>query len=272
MKIIIIKAASLSTNTEKNFISKLKQEAGVTYVNKMMEMMNDLEKNKKEIDAYKLSASKGVPNGIKFDVRVISQSAWEINKKSMEKIELPKFLSTCLEDFENFYLKKHSGQKLMWEEIINKGYDSIKFIEYLVQCKGEGGENINNWPITDLKNAIKDFIYLSDNSKKENKKEDKENSIKESPDKNVQENNIDLSAPSAPKQKNLDKLYEESKNDDNIYINVNKRNNKNIINWKLKDSIKITKEKEKEKKEDEYSKTLNENKKELNKKIIKRCR
>jgi len=61
----------------------------------------------------------------------------------------------------------------MREEIINKGYDSIKFIEYLVQCKGEGGENINNWPITDLKNAIKDFIYLSDNSKKENKKEDK---------------------------------------------------------------------------------------------------
>ena len=102
---------------------------------------------------------------------------------------------------------KLEKQNLMREEIINKGYDSIKFIEYLVQCKGEGGENINNWPITDLKNAIKDFIYLSDNSKKENKKEDKENSIKENPDKNVQENNIDLSAPSAPKQKNLGESF-----------------------------------------------------------------
>ena len=110
----LIKNASLSTNTEKNFISKLKQESGVTYVNKMMEMMNDLEKNKKEIDAYKLSPSKGIPNGIKFNIQVISQSAWEINKKSMEKIELPSFLSTCLDDFENFYLKKHNGQKLMW--------------------------------------------------------------------------------------------------------------------------------------------------------------
>ncbi len=110
----LIKNLSLSTNTEKNFISKLKQESGVTYVSKMMEMMNDLEKNKKEIDSYKVSPSKGMPNGIKFNIQVISQSAWEINKKSMEKMELPKFLETCKEDFENYYLKKHSGQKLIW--------------------------------------------------------------------------------------------------------------------------------------------------------------
>jgi hypothetical protein len=55
-----------------------------------------------------------VPNGIKFNVQVVSQSAWEINKKSMEKIDLPKFLNACVKDFEEFYLKKHSGQKLMW--------------------------------------------------------------------------------------------------------------------------------------------------------------
>jgi len=110
----LIKGVSLSTNTEKSFISKLKQESGVTYVSKMMEMMNDLEKNKKEIDSYKSSSSKGAPNGIKFNIQVVSQSAWEISKKAMEKIELPKFLSFCIEDFEKFYLKKHSGQKLIW--------------------------------------------------------------------------------------------------------------------------------------------------------------
>ena len=110
----LIKNVSLSTNTEKIFISKLKQESGVTYVNKMTEMMNDLEKNKKEIESYKSSQSKGTPNGIKFNIQVISQSAWDINNKSMEKIELTPFLKVCLEDFENFYLKKHSGQKLRW--------------------------------------------------------------------------------------------------------------------------------------------------------------
>ena len=111
----LIKGVSLSTNTEKNFISKLKQESGVTYVSKMMEMMNDLEKNKNEIEQYKQkSASHGNPNGIKFNIQVISQSAWEVSKKAMEKIELPKFLSSCMEDFEKFYLDRHSGQKLMW--------------------------------------------------------------------------------------------------------------------------------------------------------------
>ena len=64
---------------------------------------------------------------------------------------------------------KLEKQNLIREEIINKGYDSIKFIEYLIQCKGQGGENINTWPLNDLKNAIKDFIYISDNSKKEDK-------------------------------------------------------------------------------------------------------
>ena len=110
----LIKKQSLSSLAEKMFITKLKQEAGVTYVSKMQEMMNDLEKNKNDTDNYKLLPHKGFPNGIKFDVTVISQSAWEINKKSMEKIELPKFLINCQEDFEKFYLQKHQGQKLLW--------------------------------------------------------------------------------------------------------------------------------------------------------------
>ena len=110
----LIKNVSLSTNAEKLFISKLKQESGVTFVSKMTEMMNDLEKNKKEIEAYKTSQSKGTPNGIKFNVQVISQSAWDISNKSMEKIEILPFLDCCLKDFEKFYLDKHSGQKLRW--------------------------------------------------------------------------------------------------------------------------------------------------------------
>ena len=110
----LIKNVSLSLNTEKNFISKLKQESGVTYVSKMMEMMNDLDKNRKEIDKYKDSPSKGAPNGIKFNIQIISQSAWEVNKNSMPKLELPNFLSCCLDDFTTFYLKNHSGQKLIW--------------------------------------------------------------------------------------------------------------------------------------------------------------
>ena len=110
----LIKKLSLSTLSERLFITKLKQEAGVTYVSKMQEMMNDLEKNKNETESYKSMPHKGAPNGIKLDITVISQSAWEVSKKAMEKIEMPKFLKTCLDDFDAFYIKKHQGQKLLW--------------------------------------------------------------------------------------------------------------------------------------------------------------
>ena len=110
----LIKGSSLLMNAEKLFISKLKQENGVTYVSKMNEMINDLEKNKVENEGYKLSKSRAVPNGIKFNVQVISQSAWDINNSNMEKIEIPPFMHFCVDDFQNFYLGKHQQHKLIW--------------------------------------------------------------------------------------------------------------------------------------------------------------
>ena len=78
-------------------------------------------------------------------------------------------------------------------------------------------------------------------------------------------------------RKNLDKLYENSKNNDMKYISVNTKS-PNVVNWKLKDSIKITKNKssttnlkekeiEKEKKENDFSNSKNNNQKEINKKV-----
>jgi hypothetical protein len=110
----LIKGQSLSSINEMNFITKLKQESGITYVSKMQEMITDLEKSKVVIENYKSCAHKGSPNGIKFEVTVISQSAWDINKKDMEKFVMPNYLNSCLDDFEKFYLSKHQSQKLIW--------------------------------------------------------------------------------------------------------------------------------------------------------------
>ena len=110
----LIKDSSISINYEKKLISKLKQESAVNFVSKMTQMMYDLDKNKKEIDEYKALSHRGAPNGIKFNVKIISQSVWEINQKVMQKLELPKSLSNCIEDFDNFYLKRHSAHKLKW--------------------------------------------------------------------------------------------------------------------------------------------------------------
>ena len=102
---------SVSINYEKQFITKLKQESG-SY--KMIKMMEDLDFNKKIIEDYKSSPSKGMPNGIKFNFQVISYGAWDINEKDLIKIKIPKFLMSCVIDFEKFYLKKYNFRALKW--------------------------------------------------------------------------------------------------------------------------------------------------------------
>ena len=133
-----------------------------------------------------------------------------------------------MEDSDEISIKLEK-QNLIREEIINKGFDSIEFIEYLIQCKGPGGENINSWSVPDLKNAISDFITLNKEKsknknnlenkieKKENKEEKKEEENKEEKkeekptssitplnknDKNY-ENKSEMPAPLAPQEKNL---------------------------------------------------------------------
>ena len=109
----LIKNSSLSENYEKMFISKLKLEKGLTFVNQKNKMIEDLEQNKKDVEEYKKTESKGLPNGIKFNVRVITQGAWYINKNDLETMKIPKFLRTCIDDFEAFYLRNNE-KKLIW--------------------------------------------------------------------------------------------------------------------------------------------------------------
>ncbi len=122
----LIKDSTLSINYEKNFISKLKQESDISLVSKMSGMMSDLDTNKNETVAYRNSPSKGEPNGIKFSVQVISNNAWEVGNKNILEIKLPPLFSSCIEDFEKYYLKKYPEQKLIW----HLGFSKVE-IQYL---------------------------------------------------------------------------------------------------------------------------------------------
>ena len=110
----LLNGTSLSILYEKKFIAKLKFEAGLSYVSKMQGMIKDLERNKINEELYKSLEHKGCPNNIKMKVNVINQSAWDINKNLLENMIIPKFLSVCKEDFENFYLNKYKDHKLIW--------------------------------------------------------------------------------------------------------------------------------------------------------------
>lgn len=109
-----------------------------------------------------------------------------------------------MEDKDDISIKLEK-QNLIREEIINKGYDSIQFIEYLIQCKGPGGENINTWSLQDLKYAIKDFIELNKcRSNNGNNTQNVQETQKPLNNKqNEQDSKLDMPAPLAPQEKNL---------------------------------------------------------------------
>ena len=111
----LIKRSTLSINNEKIFVSKLKQESDNSLVSKMVTMLSDLDKNKNESEDYKKTKCHGAPNGIKFDVQIVSNSAWEIsNKYILPKINLPPLLQGCIEDFTSYYKIKYAEHKLIW--------------------------------------------------------------------------------------------------------------------------------------------------------------
>ena len=77
-------------------------------------MLNDLEINKSEIEEYKNTVNKGIPNGIKLNVRFLSSGSWNLDQLYLQQLEIPKFLKLCIDDFQNYYINKYPDKKLIW--------------------------------------------------------------------------------------------------------------------------------------------------------------
>jgi hypothetical protein len=152
-----------------------------------------------------------------------------------------------MEDVKDDISIKLEKQNLIREEILNKGYDSIQFIEYLIQCKGPGGEDINSWSVTDLKNAIKDFVSLNQKNKESQPENNQQNKKEELPtiDKPLSHNQtdkdskVDMPAPVAPQEKNLGEsvLKNIIEIRDNIFSDSSKKNEKIDYGLKTPDSL-----------------------------------
>ena len=54
-------------------------------------------------------------------------------------------------------------QNFLRENILNKGYDANKFVEFLIGKKGEDGADIGNWSMRDLQLVVNEFISMQSN-------------------------------------------------------------------------------------------------------------
>jgi hypothetical protein len=134
---------SQSIVAEKTLISKLKAEAGVTYVSRMTTMLQDLDNSKNIMDAFKNKTHRGSPNGIALSVQVLQHGAWEVDKLKFDKIDLPLFLNNVREEFNSFYQTRFKNHKLLWAFglgniefkflYLKKDYQSVStLLQYLI--------------------------------------------------------------------------------------------------------------------------------------------
>jgi len=136
-------------------------------------------------------------------------------------------------------------QNFLRKNILEKGIDAEKFVDFLQEKKGEDGADITNWTMDDLKLLVNEFykinnISYDDNNINENKEENEINNTQNNNNnikfiidedslmnlfqkKENQNNNINNNKPLFDFEKNFAKLNEQKKK-----ININKNQNNNI--------------------------------------------
>ena len=135
-------------------------------------------------------------------------------------------------------------QNFLRKNILEKGIDAEKFVDFLQEKKGEDGADITNWTMDDLKLLVNEFykinnISYDDNNINENKEENEINNTQNNNNnikfiidedslmnlfqkKENQNNNINNNKPLFDFEKNFAKLNEQQKK-----ININKNQNNN---------------------------------------------
>jgi len=106
---------SASIDAEKSMISKLKTECGSQFTNKLEGMFKDIELSREINESFRQSAQARLklPSGIEMNVHVLTTGYWP-TYPPME-VRLPPELNVYQDIFKEFYLSKHSGRRLMWQ-------------------------------------------------------------------------------------------------------------------------------------------------------------
>jgi len=104
---------SSSIDAEKSLIAKLKHECGSSFTNKLEGMFKDMDVSGDLMTAYADSALRPRHLDSDISVQVLTTGYWPAYPPAPLKI--PRELLEHLEAFEKFYLSKHQGRRLTWQ-------------------------------------------------------------------------------------------------------------------------------------------------------------
>ncbi|ETE67984.1 Cullin-3, partial [Ophiophagus hannah] len=104
---------SVSDDSEKNMISKLKTECGCQFTSKLEGMFRDMSISNTTMDEFRqhLQATGVSLGGVDLTVRVLTTGYWP-TQSATPKCNIPPAPRHAFEIFRRFYLAKHSGRQL----------------------------------------------------------------------------------------------------------------------------------------------------------------
>ncbi|XP_072936614.1 cullin-3-B isoform X1 [Epargyreus clarus] len=104
---------SVSDDSEKNMISKLKTECGCQFTSKLEGMFKDMTVSNTIMEEFKENVLSSGTNlhGVDLSVRVLTTGFWP-TQSATPKCNIPTAPRSAFEVFRSFYLAKHSGRQL----------------------------------------------------------------------------------------------------------------------------------------------------------------
>lgn len=150
---------SISDDSEKNMITKLKNECGCQFTSKLEGMFKDMqvstttnEEFKRHIQTTGLSLQ-----GVDLTVQVLTTGCWP-TQASTPTCSLPPSPSAAFNVFKKFYLDKHSGRQLTLQH--HRGVADLNATFYTQPKQQEGGEEGGVGSSSNSKPATRKHILL----------------------------------------------------------------------------------------------------------------
>ncbi|XP_028259742.1 cullin-3-like [Parambassis ranga] len=130
---------SISDDSEKNMISKLKAQCGYHFTSKLEGMFRDISISNTTMDEFRqhIQTTSASLSGVDLTVRVLTTGYWP-TQSATPKCTIPPAPKHAFEVFRRFYLAKHTGRQLTLQNHL--GGADLNATFYRAVKKGDGSE------------------------------------------------------------------------------------------------------------------------------------
>ena len=111
----LLMGRSASADAERSMLTKLKSECGSTLTHNLEQMFKDQALARDEMDSYK-SWREGngyEKSSLDLSVMILSAAAWPTYPDT--ELSLPSEVASQIEQFDKYYVNKHTGRRLTWK-------------------------------------------------------------------------------------------------------------------------------------------------------------